>query len=226
MTVGLGVMALCLLPATQAVAQASQGGTSSSIYTCVDGSGRRITSDRPIPQCLDREQRELGRTGTLKRVVPPSYTAEERAQIEAERRKEAEAQARILEERRRDRALLVRYPNKAVHDKERTDVLNQIDEVMQAVKKRVDTLSQHRRDIDVELEFYQKDPNQAPPWLRRKIEDNDKELEVQKRFLDAQIEEKARVNARFDEELARLRRLWAEFGLSPTGAPAAGVAQP
>ncbi|MDP1270894.1 DUF4124 domain-containing protein, partial [Klebsiella pneumoniae] len=52
---------------------------SAGIYTCVDASGRRITSDRPITQCLDREQHELTGSGTVKRVIPPSYTAEERA---------------------------------------------------------------------------------------------------------------------------------------------------
>ena len=43
-------------------------GAQSSIYTCIDAQGRRITSDRPIPQCLDREQRELSRSG----IVPIS----------------------------------------------------------------------------------------------------------------------------------------------------------
>ena len=31
---------------------------------------------------------------------------------------------------------------------------------------------------------------------------------MQKRFLDEQALEKARINARFDEELAKLRQLW------------------
>lgn len=219
------MLVLCLLPISPAWSQGANS-PAGGIYTCIDASGRRITSDRPIPQCLDREQKELSSTGTVKRVVPPSYTADERARIEAEKRKEAEAQARVVEERRRDRALLVRYPTKAVHDKERAEALAQIDDVIGAVNKRVEALTQQRRDIDIELEFYQGDPSKAPAWLRRKYDDNAQEIEVQKRFLVTQTEEKSRVNARFDEELVRLRRLWTEFGMNGSASPAAGVARP
>lgn len=180
-----------------------------SIYTCVDGNGRRITSDRPIAACLDREQQRLGKTGTVREVIPPSYTREERERLEAQRRAEAEKEARIQEEKRRDRALLVRYPNQAVHDKERQEALAQIDEVIAAVNKREVALVAQRKEIDSEFEFYSSDPNKAPMWLKRKREDNEKQTEVQKRFLADQMQEKQRVNARFDEELAKLKQLWA-----------------
>lgn len=196
-------VAALLLPATVGVSHAQ------SIYTCVDANGRRITSDRPIAACLDREQQRLGKTGTVREVIPPSYTREEREKLEAERRAEAEKEARIQEEKRRDRALLVRYPNQTVHDKERQEALAQIDEVISAVNKREVALVAQRKDIDTEFEFYSSDPNKAPMWLKRKREDNEKQMEVQKRFLADQIQEKQRVNARFDEELAKLKQLWA-----------------
>ncbi len=192
-----------LLPAAAGVSHAQH------IYTCVDGNGRRITSDRPIAACLDREQQRLGKTGTVREVIPPSYTREEREKLEAQRRAEAEKEARIQEEKRRDRALLVRYPNQAVHDKERQEALAQIDEVIAAVNKREVALVAQRKEIDGEFEFYSSDPNKAPMWLKRKREDNEKQAEVQKRFLADQIQEKQRVNARFDEELAKLKQLWA-----------------
>lgn len=194
--------------------KAGTGSNAAGIYTCVDSKGRRLTSDRPIIECLDREQRVLGNTGTTKRVVPPSYTADERARMDAERRKEQEAQARLAEEKRRDKALLIRYPNKAVHDKERTDALLQIDDVMQAVSKRLVVLQQDRKQIDAELEFYKGDASKAPPWLKRQIEDNEQQVKVQRRFLDDQQQEKQRISLRFDEELGKLRQLW-DGGLKP-----------
>jgi hypothetical protein len=178
------------------------------IYTCIDSQGRRITSDRPITECLDREQRELTSSGTVKRVVPPSYTAEERARIDAQKKAEEALQARIAEEKRRDRALLIRFPNQAVHDRERTEALAQIDEVISAVNKRAQTLLDQRKDISAELEFYQNDVNKAPLWLRRKLEDNEQQVAVQQRFVVEQTQEKQRLNARFDEELVKLRQLW------------------
>lgn len=180
------------------------------IYTCIDGKGRRITSDRPITECLDREQRELTGSGTVKRVVPPSYTAEERARIDAQKKAEEALQARIAEEKRRDRALLIRYPSKPVHDKERADALAQIDDVISAVNKRAQTLLDQRKDISAELEFYQNDVSKAPQWLRRKLEDNEQQVAVQQRFVVEQTQEKQRLNARFDEELVKLRQLWGQ----------------
>lgn len=204
-------LGLSLLLGVTCVASAQTQGQSptQSIYTCVDGNGRRITSDRPIKECLDREQRELGSSGTVRRVIPPSYTAEERARMAAERKAEQMEIARINEERRRERALLIRYPNKDVHDRERADALSQVDDVMGAVRKREETLAEQRKQIDAEMEFYQGDREKAPPWLRRKLEDNEEQVFVQKRFLDEQTKEKERINARFDEELGKLRQLWA-----------------
>lgn len=204
----LGVLCAALV-ALGGSASASAQANTQGIYTCIDSKGRRITSDRPIPECLDREQRQLSGSGLVRRVLPPSYTAEERAQLDAQRRLEEEQRARVAEEKRRDRALMIRYPTQASHDKERAEALGQIDEVVNAVNKRERALEQQRKEIDTELEFYQRDPDKAPSWLRRKLEDNQQQVLVQKRFLEEQALEKKRINARFDEELAKLRQLWA-----------------
>lgn len=208
--------ALCaaLLTGLSTTPLQAQGKAGGGIYSCIDSQGRRITSDRPIPECLDREQRELGKTGVVRRVVPPSYTAEERARLEEQKKAEEMQRARVAEEKRRDRALLVRYPNQGVHDKERADALAQVDEVIGAVNKRQEALARQRQDIDTELEFYQNDPKKAPAWLQRKLEDNTQQVEIQKRFLADQAQEKQRINARFDEELAKLKMLWT-YGIRP-----------
>jgi hypothetical protein len=204
----LGVLCAALV-ALGGSASASAQANTQGIYTCIDSKGRRITSDRPIPECLDREQRQLSGSGLVRRVLPPSYTAEERAQLDAQRRLEEEQRARVAEEKRRDRALMIRYPTQASHDKERAEALGQIDEVVNAVNKRERALEQQRKEIDTEMEFYQRDPDKAPSWLRRKLEDNQQQVLVQKRFLEEQALDKKRINARFDEELAKLRQLWA-----------------
>jgi hypothetical protein len=191
------------------------------IYSCVDAKGRRLTSDRPIVECLDREQQQHGNTGIVRKTLPPSYTADERARLDAQRKVEEEQRARVVEERRRERALLIRYPNQGVHDKERAEALSQIDEVIGAVNKRELALVAQRKDIATELEFYQGDVNKAPNWLKRKVEDNEKQMVVQKRFLDEQAQEKQRINARFDEELIKLKQLWGPASGNRSGAAAA-----
>lgn len=178
------------------------------IYTCTDAQGRKLTSDRPIPACMDREQTLLNPSGTVKARVGPTLTAHERAEQDAQRKEEQEERARLNEERRRDRALLARYPIQAAHDKERAEAQVQIGLVKQAVANRVNELQKQQAALEVELEFYAGDPGKTPLALRRQREDISQSLSVQARFLVEQQAEISRINARFDDELVRLRQLW------------------
>ncbi|MDI1269127.1 MAG: DUF4124 domain-containing protein [Polaromonas sp.] len=188
------------------------------IYSCVDAAGRKITADRPIAECIDRPQREINPSGTIKRVVGPSLTAQERAAQEQKDKAAAEVRAREAEEKRRDRALLLRYPSRAVHDKERAEALDQIDVVIKAASKRTTELAGQRKAIDADFEFYKSDPARAPASLKRRLEENDSSVAVQKRFIADQDAEKKRVNMRFDEELVKLNQLWAMGGAVPAAA--------
>lgn len=183
---------------------------SNGIYTCIDAKGRKLTADRPIPECADREQRVLNPSGTVRAVVGPSLTGPERAQLEARRQREAEEAARLAEEKRRERALVARYPNRSVHDKERAEALAQVAVVRQAALNRIDELKRQRKSLDTELEFYAQNPGRAPASLKRQMDDNERSRVVQEKFVSEQDAEMARVNARFDEELVRLQQLWAQ----------------
>lgn len=195
-----------LLAAVLAQAQAQTQG----IYSCVDSKGRRLTADRPIAECADRQQRVLNPSGTVKSTLGPTLTAKERAEREARQKRENEELARQAEEKRRERALLVRYPNKATHDKERAEALAQIAVVRKAAVNRVNELNRQRDELGIEMEFYKKDPTKAPPSLRRQMDDIAHSLAVQGRFIADQDAESTRVDARFDEELARLKQLWTQ----------------
>lgn len=179
------------------------------IYTCVDSKGRKLTSDRPILECIDREQREITPTGQVVRKIGPSMTAAERAAEEEKARKALEERNRQLEEKRRDRALLTRYPDRTTHDKERSKALEAVDEVIKTANRRTSELQWQRKKLDNDLEFYDRDLKRAPPILKRQLEENDMQQAAQKRFIANQEDEKKRINARFDEELVRLKVLWA-----------------
>lgn len=193
-----------------------------SIYTCIDAKGRRLTSDRPILDCIDREQQELGPSGKVVRKIGPSLTAEEQKAAEDRVRKETEEREHQLEEKRRDRALLARYPDRASHDKERKGQLAAVDVVIAAARERESELKWQRKQLDTELEFYGKDMKRAPALLKRHYADNDNAQATQERYIASQLEEKGRINARFDEELGRLAPLWAQV----TAAAAASAASP
>jgi len=182
---------------------------STSFFVCVDASGRRFTSDRPIPECTNREQREMTASGAVKRVIAPHLTPEERALAEQQNEAEAARKSRDLEQQRRDRALLSRYPSQTQHDAERHRQLALQLEGATSLERRGEELKQQEKDIRLELEFYKSNPSKAPAWLTRKLADNADQQQQHLQLVALQLDEKRRINQRFDEELGRLKQLWA-----------------
>lgn len=211
----LASVALALAGMAMGVAAWAQAG----IYTCIDAQGRRITSDRPIADCLDRPQRELNRSGTTKRIIPPALTAEEREAQAARAREAQAARQRARDAIRRDQALLARYPDARTHDAGRLEALAQTDVVVAAAEQRIAELRRERAQLDAEMEFYAGDPSRAPAKLLRDIEGNKEAIAEQQRAIAGQQEERRRINARFDEEAAHLRTLWPDDEPDQPGAP-------
>ena len=167
----------------------------------------------------------LGNTGVELRRVAPTLTEQERNALDAKRRQEQAEQARIREERSRDRAILARYPNQAAHDAARAEATGQVDDVIGVALQRQVELKERRRKLNTELEFYQNDPKKAPPGLRRRIADNEEDLADQQRYIATQQDEKRRVAQRFDTELVQLKALWAaERAANPSTASSAAAA--
>lgn len=186
----------------------AQSAVGTQIYTCVDAKGRRLNSDRPIVECLDREQTILNPSGTVKAKLGPVLTAAERSQIEATRKAEQQALARRAEKKRMDRALLIRYPNRVAHQKDREDSLDQVLLVKQVGSARREDLLAERSKLADEMAFYAKDQSKAPVKLQRQIAGVTQSLADQERFLAEKDMEIQRINAHFDEELKRLEPLW------------------
>jgi hypothetical protein len=207
------MLSLCLLTVLgnsviQAQAYAQAQLPTPEIYTCTDARGRKLTSDRPILECLDREQKILNPSGTVKTRVGPKLTAKERSELEAKAKAEQAQQALLEEERRRDRALLIRYPTKSVHEKERIEALASVERVKQAAIVQVADLLKQKAKLTEEMAFYAKDPSKAPPKLKRQMDEVNQTLAAQGRFMADKDAEAARVNARFDAEQERLAPLW------------------
>lgn len=186
---------------------AQEARPAAGIYTCVDANGKRHTSDRPIRECLAREQFILNKDGSVKQRIPPSMTADERAEYEARERQLAEQRAAIADAGRRDRNLLQRYPDEASHQRAREQALETVRQAIRASEQRLRELSQARQPLLSEAEFY--DGRQLPPKLRQALDANDAAAEAQRDAGVSQQAELQRVNRLYDSELDRLRRLWA-----------------
>ncbi|OYU93352.1 MAG: hypothetical protein CFE45_20960 [Burkholderiales bacterium PBB5] len=136
-----GLTALLLAGIAMPVVQAADG-----IYTCVDAQGRKLTSDRPIPDCVTREQRLLNKDGSVRGVLPPT-------------------------------------------------------------ELRLSELARERKPLLEEAEFYK--GRQLPARLKQQLDANDAGVDAQRSATANQQAELVRINKLYDDELDRLRRLWA-----------------
>jgi len=196
-------VSLCLGAVVGALAQPSTG----QVFTCVANSGRTLTSDRLIAECMDREQRVLSREGLVLRVIPPSLTAEERAEKEArDQRLAAEKQAKA-DAVKRDRNLMQRYPNAEAHQKAREAALADLRTSIELSEARQRELVNERKPLIQESEFYV--GKTLPAALRQQLDANEAAAGAQRDVQTNQKAELKRVNQLFDTELLRLKRLWA-----------------
>jgi hypothetical protein len=172
------------------------GTASAAIYSCVDGNGKRI--------------------------VPPTPTADERAEQEARERQAAAERVAHQDAIRRDRNLMVRFPNEAAHQKARAKALDDVRNAVAQSEKRLAGLAAERKPLLDEAEFYVGRP--LPLKLRQQLDANDAATDAQRVLIQNQQAEMVRINALFDVELARLRKLWAGAAPGSMGALAADAA--
>jgi hypothetical protein len=178
-----------------------------AIYSCVDDRGRRLTSDRPIVECQGMEQRILNRDGSLRAVLPPVLTPEERARKEARERREAEQRAAQADAVRRDRTRMARFPDEAAHARAREAALDPVRSAMRESALRMTALDKERKPLLAETEFYV--GRALPISLQSKLDANEASMTAQRSAMQTQEAELERINRLYDAELQRLRQLWA-----------------
>jgi len=188
-----------------------------SSFSCVVN-GKKVVSDRLIPECANVEQRELNSDGSLKRIVRPTPTNDEREELD---RKELEAKIKLSvynDAVRRDRNLMQRFPDEATHRKAREKALDDAQVSVKNSGARIAILEQERKKLEEERRFYENEhvKKALPVNLRQKIDANDAALEAQRSLAQNAQAELVRINALYDAELLRLKKLWA-------GAPAGSL---
>ena len=210
----LAAVALCGLSSLQ-TSQAAEP-ANPRIFQCVLADGRKVTSDKPIAECMNvgKPQRELNKDGSEKAIVEAPPTEDEKAEREKIRRQRETERTAYEIEVRRDRDLLKRFPNEAAHGKAREKALDDVGSSVRNSEARIKLLLQERKPLLDEAEFYV--GKSMPSKLRLQLDANDAALEAQRSLVQNQQIEIVRVNANYDTELARLKKLWA-------GAPAGSL---
>ena len=159
------------------------------ILTCKDAQGRPILTDPSDPRCYK---------------APPNEA--ERAAAEERRRQEVEAYNKCKADQRSNDSLLKRYPTRAKHDEARKAALQQVESGLRLSEIRLQDLQEKRKRLLEEAEFYPK--GNLPTQLRRDLDANSAFIEAQLLTIANQKDEAAQKNSFYDDELAKLTKLW------------------
>jgi hypothetical protein len=180
-----------------------------TIFQC-ELNGKKLTSDRLIPECVHKEQKELNVDGSVKRIHPPTLTSEERERKEQQERDAKLELAQKNDWVRRDRNLMQRFPDEAAHRKAREKALDELRIAAKKSAERIEKLLKDRKKLDDDRYFYENEKvkKPLPPSLRQDIDANDAALAAQRALAQGQEAEAERITANYDAELVRLRKLW------------------
>lgn len=189
------------LLAAAALAALHPAGAQTRIYTCKDASGKTITSDRPLPECVGREGRVLsGQGATVKKIDAP-LTPEQIAAREVEDQKRREEDEKRREQIRRDKALLNTYASLDDIESKRQRALSQVEREARESERRISQLERQASDNKAEAEFYKR--KALPPDLKRRVDENEAALKAEKLLFSSKKAEVAQVNIKFDEDRRR-----------------------
>ena len=196
---------------TSAVAYAQSQPLPPPIYSCV-ANGRTYSGDRPPPECVNSDIRELNKDGSVRRVIPRPITQEEQKARALEAKKRLEEEERALAQRRRDRSLLKAYATEGEIEAARVKALDTSNEVIRRSQTRIERMDGERKRLDNESEFYKK--RDLPDSLKRAYANNEQEKAAELNIVRDARAEMQRINERFDAEKKRFRELVAQ-GANP-----------
>jgi hypothetical protein len=175
------------------------------LYVCTTASGRTVTADRPPAECADRPIRELRPDGSVRRVIEPPLTAEQRAARDAEAKRQIEEAERQRSQMRRDLSLLETYGSVNEIEATRNRALSDRQVIIERAARRKEELKRERKKLDDESEFYLK--REMPEKLKRALAANNEMVKSQDKIIGDTRADMARVNERYDAEAKRFREL-------------------
>ncbi len=190
----LSAFALAFVLATSALA-------AGNLFCCVDATGKQVCGDILPQACYGRAYRELGDTGRTLRTVDAPLTAEQRAARAAEEKQRNAEETLVLEQRRKDQALLNTYGSVKDIDFMREHTEAELYKSIKAAEAKIVELRVQRKKFENEAEFYAK--RQLPNDVRRGLADVDFEIKAQDAVIDAKKKEIEQTRVKYDDERRR-----------------------
>ena len=174
------------------------------IFVCRTASGATVTTDHLSSECLRYGGKELNPDGSVRRLIlTPAQRAEQDA-VAQQQRKVEELQR---QKQREDRALLLRFPNRAAFEAAQQSELQTPQSLIDSAHQRLARLAVERKELDQEAQFYP--GGNYPLELRSKLEENKLLTKQEQSMIAGQEQAMARIRAQYAQRLPHLKTLWA-----------------
>jgi hypothetical protein len=198
---------LAILAVAQAWAQQPQA--TQRMYKCVDAKGKVYYTQLPPAECLGRASEELNKQGAVVKRNEAPLTPEQKAKIEAdreaERKRKADQEMRVKEERRQSQALLNTYSSEKDIEEARVRALKENEDAVKETERRIQAALKRQKELNAEREFFLSKP--LPKKLNDDIQGIELELKTQQEALEARRKQASTINARYDDEKRRYLEL-------------------
>lgn len=206
-TIRLILTVLMVLPAHAAPPGGAQ--SSHTSYCCSDSQGRHVCAQVLPRQCIGRPYREIDANGRIKHFDAPP-TPEQRARKEAELAAKQEREKRMLEQRRKDIALLNMYASEDEIEVIRDRKVAEIKESIKRIEARRAALLATRDQLTGQ-EKSNNNNRPVPRELQEAARSNAAELKAQQEAIEERKQELMAITAKYAEDKRRYAELRQNF---------------
>ena len=179
------------------------------MYKWVDDNGTTHYGETIPPEYANKDRSQLDKGRVTKKVevlTPEERRAEEATKKAADAKKRADDEL-VLEQKRRDKALVNTYSNEKEIDLARSRNLQQIDARINSISSQLKMSNDNLLALQKESDDLVKAGKKAPPSLQEDIHETQTRLSKLQQDLDKANAEKATMDARYDADKARYKEL-------------------
>jgi hypothetical protein len=169
------------------------------IFSCRDGSGRLITSDRAISECAGKTTGVYTNSGVLKHYLPGPLTPEQRHAAELQEQQRIKLLQQEVQNQKEIRYLTTHYPTEQDIEIARQKELDAVDAKIAEEKKTIavttEALNKHRH----EQTRLSKQSNSNLVEAQNDEDQLEQTIQASEHMIQRYLVEKTNINRRFDE---------------------------
>jgi hypothetical protein len=174
-------------------------------FACKPPNATMIYRDDLPPECKDVEIRELNPDGSLRRLIEPALTPEQRRRKEETDRQRDQCRKQNQSQSRKDDSLLATYQSEDDLMAARRHQLLHEQALVEQQNQKLKQLKADRKHPENEAEFYAR--REMPEELKRNLDYNAELREQAGRAIEHVLAGMERINVQFDADLKRYREL-------------------